>query len=98
MFFFFILDIFFAFRHIGETFVEPKILPGGTGVVRHPGFRENIGEKGPAFDSRRSAPVQHILLDIDDEDKDEANNKDNKDENDKHNDTDNFENNKKYRW
>ena len=98
MFFFFILDIFFAFRHIGETFVEPKILPGGTGVVRHPGFRENIGGKGPAFDSRRGAPVQHILLDIDDdEDKDETNNKDNKDEHDKHNDTDNFENNKKYR-
>ena len=44
MFFFFILDIFFAFRHIGETFVEPKILPGGTGVVRHPGFRENPGD------------------------------------------------------
>ena len=38
--------------------------------------------KGPGFDSRRSAPVQHILLEIDD-DEDEEDHKDDEDEGDK---------------
>ena len=40
-----------------------KILPGGRGIVRRPGSPENAGGKDPWFDSRRSTPVQHILLD-----------------------------------
>ncbi len=35
-------------------------------VVRRPGSSENAEGKGSGFDSRRSAPVQHILLDLDD--------------------------------
>ena len=43
-----------------------KFLPGGPGIVRRPGFAENVGGKGPGFDSRR-APVQRILFDVEDD-------------------------------
>ena len=48
-----------------------KILPGGRGVVGCLGSPENARGKGPGFDSRCGAPVQHILRDIDDDDEDD---------------------------
>ena len=57
------------FRHVGEIF--PGIVPASkfclVGVARFAGSPENGKGKGPGFDSRRGAPVQHSLLDIDDE-------------------------------
>ena len=60
------------FRHIGEDVagIVPslKILPGGgRGDVRRPGSLENAGRKGSGFDFR-DTPVQHIVLDIDNDD------------------------------
>ena len=45
-----------------------KIFPG---IVLRPGSPENTGGKGPGLDSRRTAPVQHILFDVDDDADDE---------------------------
>ena len=56
-----------------------------------PGSPENAGGKGPGFDSRHGAPVQHILLTIGEEDyKDNEEDKDGEDENEDE-DADGFE-------
>ena len=57
-----------------------------------PGSPENAGGKGPGFDSRHGAPVQHILLTIGDEEdyKDNEEDKDGEDENEDE-DADGFE-------
>ena len=54
------------FRHIGENF--PGIVPASKFCLL--GSPENGGGTGPGFDSRRGAPIQHILFDTN-------NNKDN---------------------
>ena len=59
-----------------------KILPGGRGVVGRLGSPENARGKGPGFDSRCGAPVQHILRDIDDDDEDDEHEGDHKDDDD----------------
>ena len=66
-----------------------EILPGGQGVVRCPGPLEN--GKGSGFDWGRGAPIEHILLDIDDE-ADEDKDEDDKDDEDVEDDEDGKDN------
>ena len=92
----------FLFLHLGQfsgIFRHVKILRGGRGVVRRPGSPENIGGKGPGFDSRRGEPAQHILLDVDDDEDDEheedhKDDEDEDDEEDKNEDKDEFQDGK----
>ena len=69
-----------------------------------PGSPENAGRKDSGFDARRSAPVQHSLLDVDaaeddehEEDHKEDENEEDEDEDDEdeNEDEDEFEDNKR---
>ena len=48
-----------------------KFLPGGRGAIRRPSIPKNTRGKGPRSASCRGEPVQHVLLDIDDDEDDE---------------------------
>ena len=49
-----------------------KNMPGGRSIVRCPaGFSRKCRENGSGIDSRRGVPVEHILLDINDDDEED---------------------------